>query len=174
MNFLKLARNRYSCRSYQSTPVEAEKLNYVLEAGRIAPSAANRQPWHFLVIQNEDTRKKLFAAYQREWYVQAPVHLIICGNKNQSWKRSYDGMDALDIDIAIATDHITLAATEQGLATCWICNFDPQKCREILDLPDEITPIVILSLGYPVDEVNPERHETARKKSEEIIHYEKY
>lgn len=174
MNFLNLAKNRYSCRLYKSTPVEEEKLKYILESGRIAPSAANKQAWHFIVITEEATRNKLFGAYQREWYIQAPVHLIICGNRNLSWKRSYDGMNALDIDIGITVDHITLAATEQGLATCWICNFDPEKCKEILKLPADIEPIVLLPLGYPADVVNPDRHNTLRKKSEDIIHWEKF
>ena len=174
MNFLELAKNRYSSRSYKSTPVEDEKLNYILEAGRVAPSAANKQPWHFIVIRDDDTRKRMFATYQRDWYVQAPVHLVICGSTKLSWKRSYDGFDALLIDIGITVDHMTLAATEQGLATCWICNFEPAKCREILQLPDDIEPLVILPVGYPADAPNPERHDTLRKKSEEIIHWDKF
>lgn len=174
MKFLDLAKHRYSSRLYKSTPVEEDKLNYILESGRIAPSAANKQPWHFIVIRDNETRQKLFGAYQREWYVHAPVHLIICGNRKLSWKRSFDGMDALHIDIGITVDHMTLAATEQGLATCWICNFDPIKCREILQLPADIEPVVILPVGYPADVVNPERHVELRKKPEEIIHWEKF
>jgi nitroreductase len=174
MKFLELARNRYSCRSYKPDPVEDAKLSYILEAGRVAPSAANRQPWHFIVIRDDETRKKLFGAYQREWYIQAPVHLIICGSPKHSWKRSYDNWDALCIDIGITVDHMTLAATDQQLATCWICNFDPVKCREILQLPYDIEPMVILPVGYPADEVNPERHSTLRKKSDDIIHFEKF
>jgi nitroreductase len=174
MKFLDLAKNRYSCRSYKTTPVEDEKLRYILESGRIAPSAANKQPLHIIVVRDAETRKKLFGAYQREWFAQAPVHLIICGNRNLSWKRSYDGMDALYIDIGIIVDHMTLAATEQGLATCWICAFNPVICREILQLPDDIEPVVILPVGYPADTVNPDRHETLRKKAEEIIHWDKF
>ena len=83
-------------------------------------------------------------------------------------------MDSLHIDIGIIVDHMTLAATEQGLATCWICYFDPVKCREILNLPDDIEPVVILPLGYPADIVNPDRHDALRKKSEDIIHWEKF
>lgn len=174
MKFLDLAKNRYSSRSYKSTPVEDEKLNYILESGRIAPSAANKQPWHIIVIRDEAVRKKLFGAYQRDWYIQAPIHIIVCGNHKLSWKRSYDGMDALYIDIGITVDHMTLAATEQGLATCWICNFDPVKCREILQLPADIEPVVILPVGYPADVADPNRHNILRKKSEEIIHWEKF
>jgi len=174
MNFLELAKNRYSCRSYQAKEVEFEKLNYILEAGRIAPSAANKQPWHFIVIRDELTRKKLFGAYPRDWYVEAPVHIIVCGDKQFSWKRSFDGMDALFIDIGIITDHMTLAATEQGLASCWICAFNPVKLKEIINIPPNIEPIAILPVGYPADVVNPNRHNALRKKSEEIIHWEKF
>jgi nitroreductase len=174
MKFLDLAKNRYSCRSYKSIPVEDEKLNYILETARIAPSAANKQPWHIVVIRDTETRKNFFGVYQREWFAQAPVHLVICGSHQNSWKRSYDNWDALYIDMGIIADHMTLAATEQGLATCWICAFNPSNCRKILNLPDDIEPVVILPLGYPADVVNPDRHNALRKKSEDIIHWDKF
>lgn len=171
--FYDLACKRYSVRKYLDRMVEEEKLNYILETGRIAPSAANFQPWHIIVIRDEVTRKALGTTYNRPWFLQAPVVLVICGDHHTAWKRS-DGKDHTDIDVSIIVDHITLAAAEQGLGTCWICNFDMQRCREILDLPRGIEPVVLLPLGYP-DERNVDlsRH-LVRKKLEDIVHWDKF
>ena len=124
--FLELAKKRYSLRNYLDTPVEDEKLMVVLEAGRIAPSAANFQPWHFIVIRDEEMRKKAGTTYNRPWFRKAPVIILICGDHHASWKRA-DGKDHCDIDISITTDHMTLAAAELELGTCWVCNFDAKK-----------------------------------------------
>lgn len=172
-NFLDLAKSRYSCRNYLNKPVEEEKLTTILEAARIAPSAVNFQPWLIFVLQDNELRDGINEAYPREWFQCAPVALVICGNHQSSWKRS-DGKDHCDIDIAIAVDHITLQATELGLATCWICNFKPEVCSKILNLPSHIEPIVMLSLGYPQDSPDLNRHMTKRKKPEEIICFGKY
>jgi nitroreductase len=171
MSFTDLARKRYSCRSYQSKPVEPEKLDAVLEAGWVAPSACNYQPWKIYVISQQENLQKIHEAYQRDWFRQAPVVLVICGDHNQSWKRK-DGKDHCDVDVAIIADHLTLAATDHGLATCWICNFNRQKCVEILGLPDHLEPIVMLSLGYPADSTDPQRHSQMRKNLSEIIQRE--
>jgi len=98
--------------------------------------------------------------------------IIILANHEMSWKRSEDAKDHADIDISIAADHMTLAATDRGLATCWICNFDKQKTIELFDLPAHIEPIVFLPLGYPADEADPVRHRTQRKGMDEIVHRE--
>lgn len=169
--FLDIAKSRYSCRKYDSRPVEAEKLALVLEAGRVAPSAVNIQPWHFFVIQGEAQLKKFHAAYHREWFQTAPCVIVICLDHSQSWKRKVDGKDAGDVDAAICTDHMTLQATELGLATCWVCNFDPAVTGELLELTPEMEPMVILPLGYPLDEVDPERHQKKRKAMSEIVTY---
>ena len=170
MSFLEIAKNRYSCRNYDSRPVEIEKLEMILEAGRIAPSAVNFQPWHFYVIQAEDDLAKTFEVYHREWFRTAPCVIVICGDHNQSWKRK-DGKDHCDIDVAIVTDHMTLQATELELATCWICNFDLEKTRDLLDLPEHMEPIVLLPVGYPLDSVNPDRHSEKRKSLSEMLSY---
>ena len=166
--FLEVARQRYSCRMYDSRPVEKEKLEMVLEAGRIAPSAVNFQPWHFYVIQGAGDLEKIHAVYHREWFRSAPCVIVICGDHSQAWKRK-DGKDHCDIDVAITVDHMTLQATELGLATCWICNFDPAIARELLKLPAHLEPAVILPLGFPLDEGDPDRHGAKRKSLSEIV-----
>lgn len=172
MDFIQLARNRYSCRKYKPVNVEDEKLNIVLEAGRIAPSAVNYQPWLFFVVKG-DNLENVRGCYHREWLRSAPMCIIICADHSRSWKRG-DGKDHADIDTAIAADHITLAATSIGLATCWICNFDAKKLKEVLNLPDYIEPSVMLPLGYPEDAADTERHSTKRKSLDEVVIFEKF
>ena len=173
MNFLDLAKKRYSVRKFTNQIPEKEKLMKILEAGRIAPSAVNFQPWHFVVITEKEALENIYPVYHRNWFNAVPVVIVICGDHDKSWKRS-DGKDFCDIDVSIAVDHITLEAAELGLGTCWVCNFDKQKCIQALDLPDNIEPIAILPLGYPADEVDENRHETKRKKIEEIIHWQMF
>jgi len=172
MDFVRLAKSRYSSRKYKLLSVEDDKLNLVLEAGRVAPSAANFQPWFFVVVRGENL-ENVQACYHREWFKTAPMCIVICTDHSRSWKRG-DGKDHADIDAAIAADHITLAATSIGLATCWICNFNQSKLAEVLNLPDHIEPVILLPLGYPDDKTEIERHATRRKALDEIVVYEKF
>ena len=151
MNFLELVRKRCSVRQYSDRTVEPEKMDYVLEAARLAPSAVNKQPWHMLLVESEEKRQLLQSCYNREWFKQAPLYLIVCGDHTESWKRA-DGKDHLDIDVAILTEHLCLAAAEQGLGTCWVCNFNVARCKQLFNLPEDLEPIVLLPLGYPADE----------------------
>lgn len=171
--FIELAKKRFSSRKYSTRQVEDEKLLQVLEAGRIAPSAANFQPWIFVVVKGEEAKREFKTIYDKEWFKEAQVFIIICGDHKSSWKRA-DGKDHCDIDVAIAVDHMTLAATDIGLATCWICNFDIAKCSELLNLPSNIEPIAILPLAYPEDHPDPDRHITKRKVLKDIVYYDKY
>lgn len=168
MTFPEIARNRYSCRKYDSRPVEEEKLEQILEAGRVAPSASNLQPWHFYVFRDAEKLEALYPVYHREWFRTAPCVIVVCGDHDASWKRK-DDKDHCDIDMAITTDHMTLQATDLGLATCWVCNFDAGKTRELLKLPDSMEPVVLLPVGYPLDQADPGRHREKRKPLSEIV-----
>jgi nitroreductase len=170
MKFSQLIRQRYSARSFKKDPVEQNKLLKILEAGRMAPSAVNFQPWHFLVIQQPENLKAMFEAYKREWIREAPALILICADHSQSWKRSADGKDFADVDVAIAVDHMTLQAAELGLGTCWVCNFDAHRCADTLNLPSHIEPLVMLPLGYPDGEI-PEKK---RKALSDIVHWESF
>lgn len=169
--FIELAKARYSCRNYQARPVEQDKLDLILEAGRVAPSAVNFQPWHFYVIREKEDLERFYGAYHREWFRTAPCVIVICADHSQSWKRKADVKDHADVDVSICTDHMTLQATDLGLATCWICNFYVDKTRELLKLPAHMEPVVILPLGYPLDSSAPERHTEKRKPLSEIVTY---
>ena len=173
MQFLELAKKRFSVRDFQQKMVEEEKLKKVLEAARVAPSAVNYQPWHFIVLTNERQRGAVSSTYKARWIRSAPVIIAACGDHSKSWKRG-DGKDHLDIDVAIAVDHMTLAAAELGLGTCWVCAFDVEKCRHILGLPDSFEVIALVPLGYPDEEGDTKRFVVARKKFEEIVHWGSY
>ena len=154
MNFLELVKNRYSCRAYQSLDVEKEKLDYILECVRFAPSAVNKQPWRFHIVNGEDEKAKLQQCYNRDWFKTAPLYIVASILHDEEWVRA-DGKHHGDIDIAIAVEHLCLAATEQGLATCWVCNFDSVMCKELFALPENEEPAVIIPLGYAADEAKP-------------------
>lgn len=173
MNILELMQKRCSIRQYASTPVENEKIEYILEAGRIAPSAVNYQPWYFLLIREPEGCENIRKCYPREWFGSAPCYLVVCADHAQSWKRG-DEKDHADIDVAIAAEHICLAAAEQGLGTCWVCNFDTIRCRELFELPDSVEPIVILPIGYPASDSLFAETPKKRKSIEEIVKRETF
>lgn len=113
MNFLELVKARYSARKYANRPVEAEKLDYIMECVRFAPSAVNFQPWRFRIVTDEAVLKALYSCYKREWLATAPCIIVACVDHNESWHRRADNKDHADIDIAIAVEHLCLAAAEQ-------------------------------------------------------------
>lgn len=165
MNFLELVKKRHSVRSYQNRPVEVEKMEYVMECVRLAPSAVNFQPWYFKIITDPEALKEIKTAYVREWFQTAPCVIVACADHSKSWHRQSDGKDHADVDVAIAVEHLCLAAAEQGLGTCWVCNFDVARCKEVLHLPETIQPVALVPIGYPVNEDVPEKK---RKSLEEI------
>ena len=153
--FLELAEKRRSVRAYKPDDVPEELLQTVLEAGRLAPSACNKQPWRFIVVRSEAGRRALGAAYAREWFWKAPVVVAVCILPKEAWTRSYDGKNYAMVDGALALDHLMLAAAELGLGTCWIGAFDPAAAREILGLPDGVEIVGMTPLGFPEVEVHP-------------------
>jgi nitroreductase len=167
--FMDLVKKRYSVRSFQNKPVEESLLLKILETGSLAPSACNNQPWVFIIIRKDATKKKLAAAYERAWFVTAPVIVALCCDLSQSWRRQ-DGKNYGDVDVAIAMDHITLAATEAGLGTCWIANFISQEARRILELPDNIEPVVFTPIGYSATSQTSKK----RKPLDEVVHWERF
>jgi nitroreductase len=170
MEFLELVKKRYSVRDYLDTPLDDALIEKVLDAGRLAPSACNYQPWVFIVVKKEDSRRKFETVYGRAWFIHAPVIVAVCCDRSLSWHRKADGKDFGEIDIAIALDHITLAATEIGLGTCWIGNFNVAEAAKLLMLPASIEPIVFTPLGYPG--AKAQKPPKNRKSLDEIVHWE--
>lgn len=167
MKFLDLVKNRYSVRAYKPDPVEKEKLDYILEAARLAPTAANRQPFQFLIIETAGHNEELERIYGRPFFTQAPLVICVCAVRRQAWTRKLDNANYGHVDATIAMDHLVLAAAEQGLGTCWIAAFDPLATKEILGLPDGVEPVAITTLGYPADTPGPKN----RKPVSELVRY---
>jgi nitroreductase len=172
-DFLSIATLRYSVRGYLDKAVEEDKLMQVLEAGRIAPSAANFQPWHVIAVRDRETIGRIGEAYPRPWFIAAPVILVVCGDHDKGWKRG-DGKDFTDVDIAITVDHMTLAAASLGLGTCWVCNFDAGKITRLFNLPGRIEPIVLLPLGYPAKAEDAASRHVLRNPMDKFAHWEKF
>ncbi|MFQ6102564.1 MAG: nitroreductase family protein, partial [Anaerolineae bacterium] len=150
-------------------PVPDEILQKVLEAARLAPTAANRQPFQLIVIHTAGREGELRRIYKRDWFVQAPLVICACGIPAQAWVRR-DGKRYTDVDVAIVMDHLVLAATDAGLGTCWVASFDVKAAREVLHLPDDVEPVVFTPLGYPADRPGPKE----RKALSELVRYERW
>jgi nitroreductase len=162
-------RERRSVRSYRDTEVEEEKLAQVLEAGRLSPSAANRQEWKFIVVRSSDTRKKLSdAACGQSFVGQAPVVIVACAVENQAIMPC--GQPAYTVDLSIAFAYMILQACELGLGTCWIGAFMEDEVKKILNIPEPVRIVAMSPLGYPAHNIPPR----PRKNLEEIICYEAY
>jgi len=172
MNFLSSAKKRYSVRNYNSKRVEQEKLNLILEAGRVAPTAANYQPQRILVIQSEEGLAKIAKATN---IFHAPLALIVCGDKEKTWVRSYDSKNVVDIDASIVTDHMLHEATELGLGSLWVCRFYPELLRKEFNIPENYEIVNILVIGYTDEEPqSPDRHSVSRKPLTETVFYETF
>lgn len=153
MQLKNLIESRYSVRAYLPNVVEREKIDYILECARLSPSACNLQPWKFYIITDPVLKQKVEESYNREWFKSAPMHIIVCKDTSTSWKRTAtDGKDFSDVDAAIAAEHICLATAEQGLGTCWICNFNPGILNKALNLPPHIEALAIFPIGYVNEE----------------------
>ena len=168
MSFLELATSRTSIRAYRLDPVSDADLQRVIEAARMAPSACNIQPWTIIVVRDAQARKALSEAYPRDWFASAPILIAVCVDEKAAWHRRHDGMSYARVDAAILMDHLTLAATEAGLGTCWIAAFDPAIARRVLKLPDGIEPVALTPLGWPAESGRPK----SRKSAEEIVRYD--
>ena len=170
MSVLDVLRKRRSIRKYLNKPVEEKKINQVLEAARLGPSAGNQQPCYFIVVTQPEVRESLRAAYNRDWFVQAPIIIVGCANPKETWRRS-DGEEYWKVDLAIAMQNLILSATELGLGTCWIATLDEKAVKKALNIPKEIRVVAMTTLGYPDEEKEPV---TDRKPLEEIVHHEKW
>lgn len=169
MSLLDTAKQRYSVRKYQQRPVEKEKLEQILEAAHVAPTAANRQPVRLYVVESSEGLNKVGKAAN---IYGAPVAVVVCADRSKAWTRPFDGMITTDIDASILTDHMMLQATELGLGTVWICYFKPDILKKELLLPEELEPVNILAIGYGDEpQAASDRHKETRIPAEELITY---
>lgn len=167
MEFLQLAKKRYSVRKYESKRVEEDKLLKILEAGRVAPTGANTHPQRFIIVKEQAGFNKLKKGAN---IYGAPLAIIVCADHSVSWKRPFDGKDIAEIDVSIVTDHMMLQAEELGLGSVWICYFDAKVIRKEFNIPEHIEPVNILAIGYAAGEpASPDRHDKQRKPLSDLI-----
>lgn len=170
MDFLNIAKSRYTVRNYTNKKVEKDKLDKILTAAHVAPTAANLQPVRLLVVQKQDGLAKINKATN---IYNAPLAIIVCSDKSKAWKRPFDGKQTTDIDASILTDHMMLEATELGLGTVWVCYFKPDIIKREFSLPENLEPINILVIGYTDNSpVDPERHSNQRIPLDKLVSYE--
>jgi nitroreductase len=160
---------RFSVRAYRPDPVDDQTLGRVLEAARLAPTAANHQPFRVIVVHTKGREAELARVYRPAWFTQAPLVLAVVSLPDVAWRR-IDGKHYGDVDATIAMDHMILAAASMGLGTCWIAAFDPAAARAVLGLPDEAEPIAFTPLGYPAQQARAK----TRRPLEDLVRYERW
>ncbi|MEO0073832.1 MAG: nitroreductase family protein [candidate division WOR-3 bacterium] len=171
MELYEAIQRRTSVRSYLPNPVPDEVLNRILEAGRLAPSAKNNQPWRFIVVRDLAVRRALVPACRNQAFIaEAPVVICGCAIEEQVWKGMGGYWSAEAVDLAIALEHMILAATAEGLGTCWIGAFIEEEVRKVLQIPAGVKPIALTPIGYPAKETRPR----PRKPLTEIVCYDRY
>ncbi len=160
MDFAKVVEKRRSIRRYKPEPIPDKLVEKILETARVAPSASNRHPWHFIIVKDAERRKTLGL---RDWAAEAPIIIVGCADTSISptWHL---------VDLAIAFEHIVLAATDAGLGTCWMGRLENETIKKVLNIPDNIRVVAATPLGYPAEEPQPK----TRKTFSEIVHYEKF
>lgn len=169
MEFFEAINRRYSVRGYKSDPVPDDVLEQVLEAGRRAPTACNKQPFRVVVLHTREREEELARVYGRGWFSQAPIVLAVVALPDEAWC-SQAGKSYADVDAAIVMDHMILAATALGLGTCWVAAFDDAAAREVLGLPRGVEPIAFTPLGYA--ERAPAG--TVRRPLADLVRYERW
>jgi nitroreductase len=167
MEFFDLIQQRGSIRAYRPDPIEEHKLQQVLEAARLAPTAANRQPFKLVVARTEGRKEDLARVYHREWFSQAPLVICACALPARAWVRGMDNKSYADVDVAIVMDHLILAAANVGLGTCWVAHFNPQAAAEVFCLPEDHVPVVLSPLGYAAAEPSSKE----RRSLEELVNF---
>lgn len=171
MNFLELSMQRCSARSYEQKFVEEAKVQQLLNAAWVAPTAANRQPQKVLVLNNSQALEKVSKSANCHG---APLVMVVLADKEIAWVRPFDKKSMVDVDATIVADHIIMQAEDLGLSSCWITFFNPNILKEEFAIPDNLEPVTIISLGYSNIEKDSERHIRTRKPLASMIFYNQF
>jgi nitroreductase len=176
MNVFDAIRTRRSVRSYAAGPIPADVLERMRQALRLAPSACNFQPWHFVFVTDEALRRQVAEVCNgQRWMADAPVTVVACGLPAQAYKKMGGYGNSADVDVAIAVDHLTLAAVAEGLGTCWIGAFDEKKVKGLLNIPEPVKVVALTPLGYPASaDLNHPIEQNRRKGEAEIFSTDRY
>lgn len=173
MDIYDVIRTRRSVRKYRSDPIPQEVLERVLDAARIAPSGSNRQPARFIVVTSADIKQKLVPmCHDQAFIATAPVLICAVGRDIKYNRGEWMGDYAMIVDVAIAVDHLTLAARAEGLGTCWIGSFNNAAVKEFLKLPEDVNVVALTPLGYP--EGDPFTEPEGRIPLEEFVMWDRW
>ncbi|UUV17632.1 nitroreductase family protein [Fusobacteria bacterium ZRK30] len=172
MDFLELAKKRYSVRKFSSQKVEKEKIDLILEAGRLAPTAVNYQPQRILVLESDESLEKLKEC--SKYHFDAPLAILVCYDNTISWKRRYDDKDMGEVDASIVATQMMLEITNLNLGTTWVGHFDPQKIRDTFSLPENIIPVALFPIGYPHEKSTPHPLHDQRFEISETVVYNSF
>ena len=167
MEFNDVLQRRYSCRAFESTPVEKDKVDRILEAGRIAPTAVNKQPVHIWAVSNPDTLEAIKGVTRSNY--DAPLILVVGCRPSDAWVRRYDGKNGADVDASIVATYLMLAAENEGLATLWVGSFDPALLSDLLPDAESYEPVAMINVGYPAAESTPSPMHGTRKSAYEFV-----
>jgi len=168
MDLYEAIKNRYSVRAFLDKEIEKDKLDRILEAARLAPSARNRQEWKLVVVRDAEVQQALAQAAEQPFVGQAPVVIAAVGLTPE--QTMYCDVPTDPVDCAIVLEHVALAATAEGLGTCWIGHFKQDECRKVLGVPDSARVIELMPLGYPAAEPGPK----TRKSLKETVCHDKF
>lgn len=172
MEFEKLISERYSVRSFKPEHLSKEVIDKILAAGHLAPTGCNFQPQRILVLNTDESLEKLKSC--TKCHFNAPTAMLICHNKDESWRRRSNGELSSYVDAAIVTTHMMLASHNIGVGTCWVMAFEPDKMRESFNIPEHIDPVALLVMGYPADDATPLDMHYKFRPIEEVVVYEKF
>lgn len=153
MDFLQMARDRYSVRSYSQKPIEDEKIEKILRAGQYAPTALNFQPQQIYIIRSQEAMEKL--RFICKYVKDAPMAMLVCYNINKSWKHAPDKLDSGEMDCSIVATHMMLEAWELGIGTCFVRGYNNRDIISMFNLPEHIKPVCLLPMGYPSEKSHP-------------------
>lgn len=171
MDVMRAIAMRRSVRAYDSGPIPGPTIQKLTQALQFAPSACNLQPWRFVLVQESSLRRQVAAACKKQmWIADAPLTVVACGWPERAYRAMGGKYSSLDVDLAIALDHLSLAAVAEGLGTCWIGAFDEEALKQLLNIPSEVRVVALMPVGYPktadlIRLVSPEN----RKKSQDIF-----
>lgn len=172
MEFEKLIKERYSVRKFKEEHLPENALDKILEAGHLAPTGCNYQPQRILVLNTDESMKKLKECTR--CHFDAPTAMLVCCNINESWTRPYDSAKSAPVDAAIVTTHLMLAAKNEGIGSCWVMHFNPEAMKNSFNIPENYIPVALLVMGYPAEDAKPlPLHETYRP-IEDVVFYETF
>ena len=172
MDFIKFAKERFSVRKFKETHLPQQIIDEILKAGHVAPTGCNFQPQRILVLNTDESIEKLKNCTR--CHFDAPTAMLVCYNKNESWKRPYDGALSAPVDACIVTTHMMLQAHSMGVGSTWVMHFDPFKMKETFNLPENIEPVALLVMGYPADDAKALNLHDEYRPLEDVVAYDSF